>query len=242
MRIIEVIIYWILVFCLPILIITGTIRCMVGEVRLYEYGFDKYQISQATGVDETELKEVAYQLTGYFDLKLDSAQVVVVKEGEELNLFNERELIHLWDIRNLIQLDHWIQRVAFTVIIISGGMLVLLSAGRWRMLVRGLLWGSICTLGLMVILALWALFGFDQLFLLFHLVSFPNEFWMLNPRTDYLIALFPEAFFYDVAMFGFGAIIFQALLVGGVAFGISRSAGKNCKRQDMISIDHKVTN
>jgi len=149
----------------------------------------------------------------------------VVKGGEEFDLFNERELVHLQDVKSLIQLDYWVQRGFLAFIVICGFVLLLWLGSRWWILVRGLFWGSLATLALMVVLALWAIFGFEQLFLLFHLVSFSNEFWILNPAKDYLIMLFPESFFYDVALFGFGAMILEALLVGGIAFGTLRLVG-----------------
>ena len=48
-------------------------------------------------------------------------------------------------------------------------------------------------------------------------------FWMLDPSKDYLIMLFPEGFFYDAALFGFGAVLLLAMVVGGITFGVVRS-------------------
>jgi len=202
---------------------TANIRWGVSEIRLYEYGFDKYQISQATGIDELELRRIAQHLIDYFNLKVDSAQVTVVKGGEEFDVFNERELVHLQDVRTLIQLDYWLQGGALSVVLICALVLLLWLKDKWRILVKGVLWGSLATLGLVLLLAFWAVFGFDQLFLLFHLVSFSNEFWVLDPAKDYLIMLFPGGFFYDAALFGFGAVILQALVAGALAFGVLRS-------------------
>ena len=225
MNIIRSVAFWLIVCCLPLLIMTANIRWGVSEIRLYEYGFDKYQISQAIGIDELELRRIAQHLIDYFNLKADSAQVTVVKGGEEFDVFNGRELVHLQDVRTLIQLDYWLQRGTLTVVVICAFVLLLWLKDKWRTLVKGVLWGSLATLGLVVVLAFWAVFGFDQLFLLFHLVSFSNEFWILDPAKDYLIMLFPGGFFYDAALFGFGAVILEALLVGGIAFGILRSVG-----------------
>ena len=221
-KIIRIFVYWLFICCLPVLLITSTICWEVNELRLYEYGFDKYQISQATGIDSLQLRSIAQQLIDFFNLRVDTAQITVFKEGKELSLFNERELIHLQDVRNLIQLDYWVQRGALLLLITC--VLVLLFGFKvgWRLVVKGLSWGGLLTLGLMIALALWAFFGFEQFFLLFHVVSFPNEYWMLDPARDYLIMLFPEGFFYDAALLGFGAVILEALLLGGIAFGILR--------------------
>lgn len=230
MRAVRSVVYWLFVCCLPVLLLTSAICWEVNELRLYEYGFGKYEISQATGIDKLELKRVARHLVDYFNLKVNTAQIVVGKRGEEFNLFNERELVHLQDVRSLIQLDYLVQRGALLLLITC--VLVLLFGFRvgWRMLVKGLSWGSLITVGLMVVLALWAFFGFEKLFILFHLVSFPNEYWMLDPAKDYLIKLFPEGFFYDAALLGFGAVILEALLLGGIALGILKLKAEKRKR------------
>jgi len=219
-KIIQKIIYWLFACCLPVLLVTSTIYWEVNELRLYEYGFDKYEISQAAGIDRLQLRAVAQHLIDYFNLRTDTVQITVVRRLEKFNLFNERELTHLEDVRRLIQLDYWVQRGAFLLMIICALALFFGSRVGWRTLVKGLSGGSLITVGLMVILALWAFFGFEQFFVLFHLVSFPNEYWMLDPAKDYLIRLFPQGFFYDAALFGFGAVILEALLVGGIALGI----------------------
>jgi len=123
-----------------------------------------------------------------------------------------------------------VQRGTFLLIVICAFALFFGFRVGWRMLVKGLSWGSLITVGLIVVLALWAFFGFEKLFILFHLVSFPNEYWMLDPAKDYLIRLFPEGFFYDAALLGFGAVIFEALLLGGIAFGILKLKAEKRKR------------
>ena len=35
----------------------------------------------------------------------------------------------------------------------------------------------------------------------FHLISFTNDLWILDPRRDYLIMMFPQGFFFDSTMF-----------------------------------------
>jgi integral membrane protein (TIGR01906 family) len=224
-RIIQNMVYWLFLCCLPVLFLTSTICWEVNTLRLYEYGFDKYEISQNTAIDRIQLRNIAQHLIGYFNLRTDTAQITVVKGDEEFNLFNERELIHLQDVRGLIQLDHCVQRGAFILMVMCALALFFGLRTGWRILVRGLFWGSCITVGLMVILALWSLFGFERFFILFHLVSFSNEYWMLDPARDYLIRLFPEGFFYDATLFGFGAIMLEALLVGGIAFVILMMIG-----------------
>ena len=75
--------------------------------------------------------------------------------------------------------------------------------------------GGWLTFSLVLLVALLALVGFDRLFLYFHLVSFSNDLWILDPRHDYLIAMFPQGFFFDCT----GAIAVLTLLEGAF-FGL----------------------
>ncbi len=217
------VIYWLLVCCVPLLFITGTIRWQINELRLYEYGFNKYEVSQDTGIGNPELKKVARHLIDYFNSKTDTAQIIVARGDKEFGLFNERELIHLRDVRGLVQKVYIVQTITLSLIAILVFILKFVFRTKWPVFVRAVSWGSVLTLCITVSLALWALLDFERLFLLFHLVSFPNEYWILDPATDYLIRLFPGGFFYDAALLGLAAILVKCVFVSGVGFGILRS-------------------
>jgi len=82
----------------------------------------------------------------------------------------------------------------------------------------------------MLALGLGTLLGFDQLFWQFHLISFANELWMLDPATDYLIMLFPQGFWYDATIFCALTTTGLAIILGGVAGGyllFTRSKAKS---------------
>jgi integral membrane protein (TIGR01906 family) len=227
MKIIQNIVFWLFACCLPVLLITSTIGWEASEIRLYEYGFNKFEISLATGLDSQQLRTVAQRLIDYFNLRTDTAQLQVEKGGEKFDLFNNRELIHLEDVKNLIQRDYWVEKGAFLLMVICALVLFFGFRSGWRVPVRGLFRGGVITLGLMAVLAVWAIFGFDQFFILFHEVSFSNQYWMLNPATDYLIRLFTEGFFYDAAMLGYGIVILEALIIGGIAWAALKLTGRN---------------
>ena len=72
-------------------------------------------------------------------------------------------------------------------------------------------------MGLVVVVGLGSLIGFDRLFLAFHVVSFSNDLWQLDPRTDYLIAMFPEGFFLDATLWIVGSTVLEAMVVLGLS-------------------------
>jgi integral membrane protein (TIGR01906 family) len=230
MKIVQNIVFWLFACCLPVLLVTSTIGWEASEIKLYEYGFNKYEISMSTGLDSQQLRAVARRLIDYFNLRADTVQIEVEKGGQKFELFNTRELIHLEDVKNLIQRDYWVRRGSFLLMVACTLALLFGFKSGWRIPVRGLFCGGAITLVLMAILAIWAIFGFNQFFILFHVVSFSNQYWMLNPATDYLIRLFTEGFFYDAAMLGYGIVIFEALIIGGIAWGALKLTARKANR------------
>ena len=53
---------------------------------------------------------------------------------------------------------------------------------------------------LVVVVGVFALAGFDTLFLKFHQLAFANDLWQLDPRRDYLVIIFPQGFWFDATM------------------------------------------
>ena len=67
------------------------------------------------------------------------------------------------------------------------------------------------------------LVGFEALFRAFHVVSFSNDLWRLDPRTDYLIAMFPEGFFLDATLWIAGSTVLEAAVILGASILFLRS-------------------
>jgi integral membrane protein (TIGR01906 family) len=194
----------------------------VNEIRLYEYNINKYDISEITGLDKEQLKNVFQHLIEFYNYRIDTAQIEVSLGEDTFTIFKEKELLHLEDIKDLLQMGYRIQLITLVLLVIGGALLVIFSKERWKLLLRALFWGSITTLLLILILVIWTVIDFNGLFWLFHEISFANEFWLLNPNADYLKMIFPDAFFFDAVVFILGAIILESVLIAGISFGINR--------------------
>ena len=66
---------------------------------------------------------------------------------------------------------------------------------------------------LLVVFGIAASVGFDSLFLKFHQLSFANDFWRLDPRTDYLVHIFPQGFWFDATVWVMIRVIVTALIL-----------------------------
>ncbi len=206
--------------CLAILLLTASIGGAANSLWLYKYGFGKYDISQTSGLAEVELEKAATGLISYFNSDEEYISLTVVKDGEPFELFNQREVAHLRDVKGLIWLDYWVLLGALIYTLVYAGVSLFWRRRRyWRRLAWGAVGGSGITLFLMLALGLGTLLNFDQLFLQFHLISFTNELWQLDPAKDYLIMLFPQGFWYDATVFCAVITAVGAVVLGGVSGG-----------------------
>lgn len=205
---------WLFILCLPVLLLTASIAGAVNSLWLYKYGFEKYGVSQTTGLAPPELEKAAKGLIDYFNSGQENIDITVMKGGQPLVLFNEREVAHLRDVKGLFWMDY---RVLLGTLVYALAY-VCLSFFLWkdrRRLAWGLVGGGGLTLLLVLAMGLGALFDFDWLFWQFHLISFANDFWLLDPTRDYLIMLFPQGFWYDVTLFCALATAAGALILLG---------------------------
>ena len=167
-----------------------------------------------------ELEKAATGLISYFNSGEANINLTVIKDGESFELFNQREVIHLRDVKGLIRLDYWVLLGTLIYTLSYAGVSLFWRRGKyWRRLGWGMVSGSGITLALMLAIGLGILLNFDQLFWQFHLLSFSNEFLQLDPTRDYLIMLFPGGFWYDAALFCALATVGLAIILGGVAGG-----------------------
>ncbi len=211
---------WLFILCLPALLLTASIGIAVNSQWLYEYGFDKYNISQVTGLADSELEKAASGLIDYFNSGEEFIDTTVIKDGQPFTLFNQKEGAHLKDVKGLIQLDYWVLLGAgIYAVVYAAVSLSWLTRECRRKLAVSIINGSGLTLGLMLLLGLMALLDFDRFFLQFHLISFTNDLWQLDPTKDYLIMLFPQGFWYDATLFFAVLTLVLAVILAGVAGG-----------------------
>jgi len=199
MRIFGSLVQALMILCLPVLLLTVSISWAVNSQWLYEYGFEKYHVSQVTGLDDIELEKAATGLIRYFNSSEDEISLRLVKDNKSFELFNEREVAHLRDVKELFRLNYRLLLGTLVYILgCAGANLFRHKDPRRR--AWGLAGGGGLTLGLMLVLGLAMLLNFDRLFWQFHLISFSNDFWQLDPTRDYLIMLFPGGFWFDTAI------------------------------------------
>lgn len=211
------------VVAVPLFLIAASVSWAVNDPGLYRRGFEKYNIAIYSGITNSDLERVGGDLRRYFNTGAEPLQVTAPVYGTERELFNQREVDHMRDVKGLV-------RGTYLVALLTG--LYLLAAALYGYcrrrsgftpeLARLLLRGGLLTLTLVAVVGFFALVGFDSLFLLFHRISFANDLWQLNPRTDYLLIMFPLGFWFDatirVALTTIAGALVITVLGGGMGW------------------------
>ena len=206
---------------LPTLLLTIAVRQVALSEGFYLAEFAKYRVGAVTRLSQPELQQVAQAFIQYFQSPPDRMERAVSLPDRQGPLFNERELEHMVDVQILMQRVFAASAVSLAALVGSGLVIVLShtpTAG--TALARAGAIGGAAAVVIVGIAALASLVDFSVLFTQFHFLSFSNDLWMLDPRTDRLIQLFPLGFFLDAAL----RIALLTVALGGLICVLSLGA------------------
>ena len=208
------------VVCFAVAVLTlpiaWSVRFAAQSGWWWERGFDRFEVERRTGLERAELNRGASELRAYFLNEEERAAITVSnRAGLEEPLFSEREVQHLVDVKRLLErvYDAGWASLGFLVAFVAAlayrvrnrrGLLDRLASASW--------YAGLGIAGLVAVLAVIAITGFDDAFRQFHLLFFTNDLWQLSSR-DRLIQLFPQGFFFETTlMIGATTIAFAGTL------------------------------
>lgn len=202
------------VACIPLFLVLTNVRIAATWERVYDYAFAQYDAPAVTGVERPELDRAGREIVDYFRASSEDELLDIrVQRGDGVvPLFNQREILHMADVRDLFRLTFRLHEFALVYIVAYVAAVYLWSRERsMRRLGREAITAGVGTVGILSAAALAVMFGFDTLFEQFHILSFSNDFWKLNPNTDRLVQMFPMGFWFDVTL----AVGVMSVIQGG---------------------------
>jgi integral membrane protein (TIGR01906 family) len=196
---------------LPLLLLLSNVRIAAGEPAVFGYSFDRYDAVETTGVARPELDRAAR------DDDRELLDIRVAIDGREQALFNPREVLHMRDVKDLFGSIFRLHELALVYVVGYIAAVFLWARERsMRHLARLVALGGGITVGTLVLASGGVLIGFDDLFRQFHVLSFSNDFWQLDPDRDRLIQMFPRGFWFDATL-GVGLLtMLEAALLSAV--------------------------
>lgn len=192
----------------------------------WERGFDQYDAERRTGLPRAELDRGAAALRAYFRSDEELPTITVTSaQGEMEPLFSERELLHLRDVKRLLNRTYDAGWAALGFIVAYGLATIYWRRGAAR---RAFGWAALqagaAIVALIVALGVIALTGFDAAFRQFHLLFFTNDLWQLS-ADDRLIQMFPQDFFLETTLLIGGVVIATAVALAALGWFLLRPAG-----------------
>ena len=192
-----------------IFLVGSNVRIAFGNNTLYELGFKRHDVSQTTGLSTSQLSHAGQEIRDYFNSANEYLAVSVTVNGANFNLFDQREIIHMKDVKALLNAVNHIQEGSFLFLFLFVTIGLFIEGNEFRKSLRRLIIrASLFSVSSITLLGAAAAIAFGPLFTLFHELSFSNDFWILNPETSYLVRMFPQAFWLE------GTLLIGALTIG----------------------------
>lgn len=192
----ELIISIFLFISIPLILLLTTVDIVVFDTDYYIEKYEEYNITDETGIKIEDLKEITVNLLNYLQDKSDN--LVMFKEVNNSNeqVFESKEIKHLEDVKLLFIKGYFIRNI---LLVLSLILILYLLFKNKKLLLSILFYSSLFTILLIFILYLLISSDFNKYFTYFHEIFFTNDLWLLNPKTDILIQMYPLDFFFDIS-------------------------------------------
>jgi integral membrane protein (TIGR01906 family) len=209
------------VICLPCLLLTASIAGAVNSSWLYTHGFEKFNVRQSLAdngyyLTQPDMSDIARGFIHYWDSSEQYINLTVQQQGVSVALFNQDEILHFRDVKNLFRFDYAVLLGTFLYCLIFGLVSIFWDKVRNRKkLAVATIWSGGITLALMLLLGIGTLLNFDQLFYDLHLLIFTNNFWSAQGN---MLLLFPDGFWYDTVIGLLIVIAVMTIILGGLSW------------------------
>lgn len=211
------IIRWLVILAMPFFLGLGTVRAIIA----WDYpGFEYPRIApDMFGFTPEQRLELAHGTLAYLQRSEPAAEVIHMLEelrlpGTERSLYNEAEIGHMIDVKNMAD---GMKRIAYATgaIVIVGLAVLLIPTSTRHFGWRTLFLAGLATVIALAAIALAILVAWPIFFVQFHELLFPPGTWTFA-YSDSLIRLFPEQFWFDI-----GVLISVTTLVLGVLVALA---------------------
>lgn len=189
------------IFCFSLILvgILSTIDYWCFNKSFYYDEYSKLNTAESIGMSNEDLNKATNTLLDYLKDKRDDLIVEAKVNGNNREVFNQRETLHMVDVKDLYQ-DVLLIRNIFLVISIILLIYIIFTKDNKYLYIEYK--KALIVFGIIFLLiGIYCLIDFNTFWTNFHHVFFPNnDLWLLDPRKDILIMMVPEQFFFDLCI------------------------------------------
>lgn len=215
------IIRWMAVIAMPFFLGFSMIGLIVNDwYPRYQYNNPHFP-DDPFGFTNEERLDLALVAVAYLQRPEPAEEVIYMLEeqrlpGSDRSLYNQREIEHMIDVKHLTDTIRGMNMGA-TLIVVVGLIFLFARPATRRESYKALFHGGLLTVGLLLAIALFILLAWDIFFVAFHEALFPPGTWSF-PRSDSLIRLFPEKFWFDLGIILSGGTLLLGVVMAGLGY------------------------
>ena len=188
-------------FLLSLALLATVIDFCCFDLSFYRTEYTANNTETWTGMNMEDNLKATECLLDYLKDRRDDIVVRGVVNGVEREVFNERETLHMVDVKALYQKAFLARNLAAIAGFAIMAFVILKGKKSLReFLLEGFREGVLATVCLVAFVAVWALADFNAFWTQFHLLLFDNDLWLLDPATSIMINLFPSSFFFHLVL------------------------------------------
>lgn len=187
-----------LFFLIGLFLTSVDVNCF--NLSFYQKEYEELHTAESIGMSQEELLKATSVLLDYTRDKRSDMMVMATIHDEEREVFNERETLHMEDVKKL-----YLNAMKVRNLFIVAEMGLVVGLILMKKMKMDVFWETFKTaaaslLFVMLFFILFALIDFDSFWRSFHEIFFTNDLWLLDPKVDIMIKMVPLQFFYDLVM------------------------------------------
>ena len=194
---------------LSLLLTSIDLLCFNRSFFRWQYSLN--HTAESIGISEDGLMNATNALLDYMQDKRDDIIVVEKVNGNEREIFDERETLHMVDVKNL-----YLNAMKTRTILLVGSITILTLLAfthrnqSYTILSNAYRNGLLFLGSLLLFVGIYAIVDFNGFWMNFHYVFFDNDLFLLDPNISIMINMFPSNFFFAVV---FGIILLFVSIV-----------------------------
>ena len=194
---------------LSLLLTSIDLLCFNRSFFHWQYSLN--HTAESIGISEDGLMNATNALLDYMQDKRDDIKVIEVVNGSEREIFDERETLHMVDVKNLYLNAMKIRTILLVGSIAILTLLVFTHRNQSYTILSNAYQNGLLFLGSIIFfIAIYAIVDFNGFWMNFHYVFFDNDLFLLDPNISIMINMFPSNFFFAVV---FGIILLFVSMV-----------------------------
>ncbi|EGL35351.1 TIGR01906 family protein [Parvimonas sp. oral taxon 110 str. F0139] len=165
-------------------ILLYSIDFMAKDISYYNNFHNEYKIEEESGLSKEWIESASNSLVEF------------IKNGDKevlKNHFNEKEISHMEDVYKLFKLDRVVYTSLFIITLIVFIYKLIKNDNIFFKYIRKYI--LIAYISVISFLGVCSMF-FSESFIYFHKLFFNNDLWLLDYKTDLMIRILPEEFFF----------------------------------------------